>query len=77
MAAASYHSPARFAISCSAASSSAPGRPLRVAVVGGGPAGASAAEALALARARAAWRGAAAVTRRASDYRARGHGPVR
>ncbi|CAL4976952.1 unnamed protein product [Urochloa decumbens] len=48
-AAVSCHSPARISISCSATtSSSAPGgRPLRVAVVGGGPAGASAAEALA------------------------------
>ncbi|KAL6849927.1 hypothetical protein ACP4OV_020554 [Aristida adscensionis] len=59
-AAASCHSPARLAISCSSSSSSssasavsAPGRPLRVAVVGGGPAGASAAEALAAAGARA------------------------
>ncbi|RCV24027.1 hypothetical protein SETIT_5G052000v2 [Setaria italica] len=47
------HSPARIAISCSAtSSSSAPARPLRVAVVGGGPAGASAAEALASSGAR-------------------------
>ncbi|XP_062207963.1 geranylgeranyl diphosphate reductase, chloroplastic-like [Phragmites australis] len=55
-AAAACYSPARIAISCSSSSSSAasmPGRPLRVAVVGGGPAGASAAEALALAGARA------------------------
>ncbi|CAL4950578.1 unnamed protein product [Urochloa decumbens] len=54
-AAACCHSPARIAISCSATSSSAspPGRsPLRVAVVGGGPAGASAAEALASSGAR-------------------------
>jgi geranylgeranyl diphosphate/geranylgeranyl-bacteriochlorophyllide a reductase len=55
MTAATFHSPARFAISCSSTSSAsaAPERPLRVAVVGGGPAGASAAEALASAGARA------------------------
>ncbi|TVU22569.1 hypothetical protein EJB05_32279, partial [Eragrostis curvula] len=49
MGAATCHSPARFAVSCSSNSSAsaATGRPLRVAVVGGGPAGASAAEALA------------------------------
>ena len=53
MAAACY-SPARIVISCSATttSSSSSARPLRVAVVGGGPAGASAAEALASAGAR-------------------------
>ncbi|KAF7022265.1 hypothetical protein CFC21_035069 [Triticum aestivum] len=54
MAAAVCHSPARLSISCSYSSShSAPARPLRVAVVGGGPAGASAAEALASAGAQA------------------------
>jgi geranylgeranyl reductase len=52
-AAACCHSPARITISCSAtSSSSSPTRPLRVAVVGGGPAGASAAEALASSGAR-------------------------
>lgn len=44
------HSPARLSVSCSSSSSA---RPLRVAVVGGGPAGASAAEALASAGAQA------------------------
>ncbi|KAK3163507.1 hypothetical protein QOZ80_1AG0004580 [Eleusine coracana subsp. coracana] len=53
MAAATCHSPARFTVSCSSTSLAAPGRPLRVAVVGGGPAGASAAEALASAGAQA------------------------
>lgn len=54
MAAATCHSPARLTISCSSSSTtSPPGRPLRVAVVGGGPAGASAAEALASAGAQA------------------------
>ncbi|KAF0897925.1 hypothetical protein E2562_001630 [Oryza meyeriana var. granulata] len=52
--AAACHYPARLVISCSSSSTSAPPRrPLRVAVVGGGPAGASAAEALASAGAQA------------------------
>ncbi|TVU22566.1 hypothetical protein EJB05_32276, partial [Eragrostis curvula] len=49
----SCHSPARISISCSYSAPGRGGRPLRVAVVGGGPAGASAAEALASAGAQA------------------------
>ncbi|KAF2949531.1 hypothetical protein DAI22_01g117800 [Oryza sativa Japonica Group] len=54
VAAAACHSPARLVVTCSSSATPAPPRrPLRVAVVGGGPAGASAAEALASAGAQA------------------------